>query len=92
MSKNEIRKASINGPPYAKQGKNLISVCVLYNVIKLASGEGFEIKLLSQSLRKSNRILICSQAKYLKQQCCNSGLLLISSILSTLYVCNELER
>lgn len=50
MSKNEIWRATINGLPCAKQGKNLISVCVLYNVIKLASGEGFEIKFLSQSL------------------------------------------
>lgn len=47
---NEVRKASISRPPYAQQGKNFISVYVLINVIKLASGEGQEIKFLSQTL------------------------------------------
>lgn len=42
-----------------------VSMCS-YNVIKLTSGEGFEIKFLSQTLPKSDRILIWTQAKHLK--------------------------
>lgn len=66
MSNSKFRKANINGPPYIEQVKNLISVRVLYSVIKLTSGKGFEIKFLDQTLPKSERTLILIQAEHLK--------------------------
>lgn len=40
MSNNEVRKATISGPPYAKQGKNLISVYVLLQCDKINKWRG----------------------------------------------------